>query len=75
MHVSNLCSYKGVLGVANLKKEPDNKDLKASHANHHQALNNTEVEDPPLRTPDRAEIPVLSRSEILLVTCNRRELA
>lgn len=58
-----------------LEEEPHNKHLQSRHANHHQALNHTEVEDSPLRTSNRAEIPVLSRTEILLVPCDCRELA
>jgi hypothetical protein len=54
-------------GATYLEEEPHNEDLEARHANHHQALNNTEVKDSPLRTPDGAKIPVLSGAEVFLV--------
>ena len=58
-----------------LEKEPHNKHLQPSHTNHHQTLNNTEIEDSPLRTPNRAEITILSCTEVFLVSCDSRELA
>jgi hypothetical protein len=53
-----------------LEKEPNNKHLQPSHTHHHQALNNTEVENPSLRTPNGAEISVLTGTEVFLVTGN-----
>ena len=58
-----------------LEEEPYDKNLQASHTHHHQTLNNTEVKDPPLRTPDRTKIAILSRAEIFLIPCNGRKLA
>lgn len=48
------------------KKEPHNRNLHPRHRHHHQHLNQTEIKDPLLRAPDRAEIPVLPRPEIFL---------
>lgn len=53
-----------------LEKEPHDKNLQSCHTNHHQTLDHTEIKDPPLGTPHCAEIPVLARAEILLVTCD-----
>jgi len=53
-----------------LEEEPHNKYLQSCHTNHHQAFNYTEIKDPPLRTPDRTEISILSSAEILLVPGN-----
>jgi len=58
-----------------LEKETNNEYLKPSHAYHHQALNDAEIEDSPFCTPNRAEIAILSGAEVLLVPCNSRELA
>lgn len=49
-----------------LEEEPHNEDLQSRHRNHHQPLNDTKIEDPPLGTPDRAEIPVLSCPKVFL---------
>lgn len=61
--------------MAYLEEEPNNEDLEPSHAHHHQALDNTEVEDSPLRAAHRAKVPVLSRAEIFLIARDSRELA
>lgn len=58
-----------------LEEEADDEDLQACHSHHHERLNNTQVEDSPLRASDGAEIAVLSCAEVLLVTCDSRELA
>jgi hypothetical protein len=58
-----------------LEKEPNNKHLQPSHTHHHQTLNNTKVEDPPLRTPNSTEISVLTGTEVFLVTGDSRELS
>lgn len=58
-----------------LEEEPNNKHLQTSHGHHHQALNHTEVEDPPLGAANRAEIAVLAGPEVLLVAGNSRQLS
>lgn len=50
-----------------LEEEPDDEDLQTRHCNHHQALDDAEVEYATLRAPDRAEVSVFSRPEVLLV--------
>ena len=49
-----------------LEKEPDHQNLQTSHTNHHAHFDHTEVEDSLLRTPDCAEIAVLSCPEVFL---------
>jgi hypothetical protein len=51
-----------------LEEEPHDEDLQASHRHHHEELNHAEPEDPALRTPYGAEIAVLSRAEVLLLS-------
>jgi len=46
----------------------DNEDLQASHRHHHDHLHQAEVEDTLLGTPHRAEVPVLSCAEVLLLS-------
>ena len=58
-----------------LEEEPHNEDLQRSHRNHHQALNHAEVENTTLRTTNGAEVPVLSRAEVLLVAGDGGELS
>jgi hypothetical protein len=58
-----------------LEEEPHNKDLQRSHRNHHQRLNNTEVENPALGTPHRTEVTVLTGTEVLLVAGDGRKLS
>jgi hypothetical protein len=60
--------------ITYLEKESNNKNLQTSHANHHQALNNTKIEDSPLGTPDCAEISVLAGTEVFLVARDGGEL-
>ena len=50
-----------------LEEEPDNENLQSCHTHHHQALNYTKVENPPLCTPNGAEVTILSRAEIFLI--------
>jgi hypothetical protein len=50
-----------------LEEEAHNKDLQRRHGNHHQRLNNAEVEDTALGTPHGAKVTVLARAEVLLV--------
>lgn len=52
---------------SSLEEEPHDEHLQGSHRDHHQTLNDTEIENPPLRTPNRAEIPVLPCAEVFLV--------
>lgn len=49
-----------------MKKEPHNQDLQPGHTHHHAHLHQTELKNPPLRTPHRTEITILPRAEILL---------
>ena len=58
-----------------LEKEPHHQDLQPRHRNHHTHLDQTEIEYPPLRAPNRTEIPVLSRPEILLHPAHSRQRA
>jgi hypothetical protein len=58
-----------------LEEEPDNKDLESSHRNHHTRLDHREIEDSSLRTPDRAEIAVLARPEVFLLSVDCAEQA
>jgi len=53
---------------AYLEEEPDNEDLQACHTDHHQALNNAQIEDPSFSTPHCTEIPVLAGAEVLLIS-------
>jgi hypothetical protein len=58
-----------------LKEEPYDQDLQSRHPNHHTDLDETEIEDPVLCTPDCAEVPVLSCAEVFLHAANGAELA
>ena len=57
------------------EEHPHDKDLQASHADHHSALQQAEVEHPLLRAPDSAEVPVLARAEVLLLAREGGDLA
>jgi hypothetical protein len=57
-----------------LEEEAHNKHLQRSHRDHHQRLNDTEVEDPALGAAHGTEVTVLTRAEVLLVTRDRRQL-
>ena len=58
-----------------LKEESYNKHLKARHRNHHQTLQDAEVEDAALSAPHGGEIAVLPRAEVLLVAVDGAQLA
>ena len=58
-----------------LEEEPDDQDLQSRHPNHHPYFDQTEIEDSLFRTPDRAEVPVLSCTEVFLHAADRAELA
>ena len=49
-----------------LEKEPHDENLQPGHGNHHTRLHDRKIEYPLLCTPDRAEVPVFSCSEVLL---------
>jgi hypothetical protein len=49
------------------EEHPDDKHLQASHADHHSAFQQAEVEHSLLRAPHRAEVPVLTCAEIFLL--------
>jgi len=57
------------------EEHPHDKHLQASHANHHSALQQAEVEHPLLRAPDSTKIPVLARTEVFLLACEGGDLA
>lgn len=58
-----------------LEKEPDHQDLQGSHTDHHQHLDQTEIENPLFRTPDSTKVAVLPGPEILLHPADRAQLA
>jgi hypothetical protein len=49
-----------------LEEKPNNEHLQGPHGDNQCNLDETEIQDSFLRTPNRAEIPVLSRSEVFL---------
>ena len=49
------------------EEHPHDKDLQASHANHHGAFKQAEVENSLLSAPDCAEIPVFTCAEVFLL--------
>lgn len=51
-----------------LEEEPDNKDLEGTHADDEAGLDQAEVDDPFLGAPHGAEVAVLTRAEVLLVS-------
>ena len=57
-----------------LEKEAHNEDLQACHSHNQARLHQTEVEYPLLGTLDGAEVAVLARAEVLLVTGDGGEL-
>lgn len=57
-----------------LEKEANNEDLQACHSHNQARLHQTEVEYPLLGTLDGAEVAVLARAEVLLVTGDSGEL-
>ena len=58
-----------------MEEEPDDQDLQSRHPDHHAYFNQTEIEDPLLRTSNRAKVSVLSCSEVFLHATNSAELA
>lgn len=46
---------------------PHDEHLQARHRYHQPALDQAKIEDPLLRTPNRAEVPVFARAEVLLL--------
>jgi DNA polymerase III epsilon subunit-like protein len=56
------------------EEHPDDKDLQASHANHHGAFQQAEVEHSLLRAPHRAEVPVLTCAEVFLLASEGGDL-
>jgi hypothetical protein len=57
-----------------LEEEAHDEDLQASHAYHHQTLDDGEVEDSLLGAPDGAEVSVLAGAEVFLVSADGGEL-
>jgi hypothetical protein len=66
--------FKGMIGEhtfpGTLEEEAHNKDLQGGHRNHHQRLNNAEVEDTALGTAHGTKVTILTRAEVLLVARN-----
>ena len=58
-----------------LEEKPNDQDLQSRHPYHHPYFNQTEIEDSVFRTPDRAEVPILSCTEVFLHAADRAELA
>jgi hypothetical protein len=58
-----------------LEEEPNDQDLQSRHPYHHPYFNQTEIEDSVFRTADRAEVPILSCTEVFLHAADRAELA
>jgi len=58
-----------------LEKEPHNEYLQTRHCNHHDALDNAEIEYPTLCTPDRAKIAVFACTEVFLIAIDGGKLA
>jgi hypothetical protein len=61
--------------TATSKEHPDDKDLQASHADHHGALQQAEVEHSLFCAPHRAEVPVFTCAEVFLLTGEGGDLA
>jgi hypothetical protein len=57
------------------EEHPDDEDLQTSHADHHSAFQQAEVEYSLLRTPHRAEVPVLACAEVFLLAGEGGDLA
>jgi len=57
-----------------LEKEPHNEDLQPGHCDHHDALDNAEVENPPLSAAHCTEIAVFSCAKVFLVAVDSGEL-
>lgn len=60
--------------ASSLEEEPYDENLKSRHRDHQKALDDTEIEDPPLGAPYRAEIPILPRPEIFLTAADGGQL-
>lgn len=58
-----------------LEEESNNEYLKAAHSNHHDDLNQAEIDYSRLRASDSAEVSVLAGAEIFLVSGDSREKA
>ena len=58
-----------------LEEEANNKDLQASHGDHHETLDDRKVKDAAFRAAHRAEVAVLARPKVFLIPVDRRELA
>ena len=58
-----------------MKKESHHQHLQPRHGHHHPHLDQAKPEDPPLGTPDRAEIAILPGAEVLLHAVDGAQLA
>lgn len=58
-----------------LEEEAHDKDLQSTHADYQPALNQAKVHDPLLCAADCAEVAVLSRAEVFLISGDGGELA
>lgn len=54
--------------ASTLEEEPDNKDLQSTHSDNQTRLDQAKVYNSLLGAPHGAEVAVLARSEVLLVT-------
>lgn len=61
--------------ATDLEEEAHDEHLQGSHADDHETLDQADVDDPLLGAADRAEVAVLSRPEVLLVSRYGRQLA
>jgi hypothetical protein len=68
----NAVSYNTFPGA--LKEEANNEDLQPCHGHNQARLHQTEVEYPLLCTLDSAEVAVLARAEVFLITGDGGEL-
>lgn len=57
-----------------MEEEPNHENLKGSHADNETALDQAEVDNPLLGASDSAEVTVLARPEVLLVSRHGRKL-
>lgn len=57
------------------EKHLDHEHLQPRHRNHQPTLQQRKIEDPLLRAPDRADVPVLPRAEVFLLPRDGGNLA
>ena len=57
-----------------LKEESNDKDLKASHSDHHQGLDDRKIKDATFGASNGTKVTILPRPEIFLVSSDGRQL-